>query len=194
MTALMGSLQNSNSFNFRERGGFATRTRMPQEIVLTTSSAPESLVLLHDLHTSNHIQSFRQSATAANGLTVHPSNSLFLAAQVDKGIVHVYAWGKDTVNTKMILPEKIRSLQISPSGTWCVGGSESGRLFLWEVVPSLVPLADGRSRVGTCYLPGKHIINHSLKHVSLQTRRRCLQEETMLLCILGSYLIWLIRI
>ena len=108
---------------------------MPQEIVLTTSSAAESLVLLHDLHTSNHIQSFRQSTTAANGLTVHPSKCQFLAAQVGKGIVHVYSWGKDTANTKMILPEKIRALQISPSGTWCVGGSESGRSFLWEVFP-----------------------------------------------------------
>lgn len=115
---------------------------MPQEIILTTSSASESLVLLHGLHTSNHIQSFRQSTTAANGLTVHPSKCQFLAAQVEKGIVHVYSWGKDTVNTKMILPEKIRALKISPSGTWCVGGSESGRLFLWEVFSRLVLLTD----------------------------------------------------
>jgi len=108
---------------------------MPQEIVLTTSSSPDSTVLLHDLHTSNHIHSFRQSTTVANGLTITPSKSQFLAAQVSRGLVHVYSWGKDTITTKMILPDKVRSLQISPSGTWCVGGSESGKLFLWEVNP-----------------------------------------------------------
>lgn len=109
------------------------RISMPQEIVLTTSSAADSTVLLYDLHTSKHIRSFRQSTTAANGITIAPSKCQFLAAQVDRGLVHVYSWGKDTITTKMILPDKIRSLEISPSGTWCVGGSESGKLFLWEV-------------------------------------------------------------
>jgi pre-rRNA-processing protein IPI3 len=106
---------------------------MPQEVLLTTSSFPESSILLHDLHNSNHIQSFRQSVTAQNGLAMTVAKTRFLAAQLDKGTVHVYSWGKDTVNTKMILPEKIRSLKLTPSGTWCVGGSETGRLFLWEV-------------------------------------------------------------
>jgi pre-rRNA-processing protein IPI3 len=106
---------------------------MPQEVLLTASSSPESSILLHDLHNSNHIQSFRQSVTAQNGLAMTSSKTQFLAAQFDRGTVHVYSWGKDTVNTKMILPEKIRSLKMSPSGTWCVGGSETGRLFLWEV-------------------------------------------------------------
>jgi pre-rRNA-processing protein IPI3 len=71
--------------------------------------------------------------TAQNGLAMTISKTQFLAAQLDRGTVHVYSWGKDTMNSKIILPEKIRSLKISPSGTWCVGGSETGRLFLWEV-------------------------------------------------------------
>jgi pre-rRNA-processing protein IPI3 len=104
---------------------------MPQEVLLTTSSTADSSILLHDLHTSNHIQSFRQSASAQNGLTTL-CNRQFLAAQVDRGIVHVYNWGKDAIDMKMILPEKICSLKMSPSGTWCLGGSESGRLFVWE--------------------------------------------------------------
>ena len=106
---------------------------MPQEILLITSSSPNSSILLHDLHNLNHIQSFHQSVTAQNGLAITASKAQFLAAQLDRGIVHVYSWAKDTVNTKMILPEKVRSLKMSPSGTWCVGGSETGRLFLWEV-------------------------------------------------------------
>ena len=111
---------------------FASRAAtMPQEVLLTTSSSADSSILLHDLHTSNHIQSFPQPTTARNGLTLSPRQ--FLAAQVDKGTLHVYSWGKDAVDMKMILPEKIRSLKMSPSGTWCAGGSESGRLFVWEV-------------------------------------------------------------
>jgi pre-rRNA-processing protein IPI3 len=125
---------------------------MPQEILLTTSSSPDSSILLHDLHTSNHIQSFRQSTTAQNGLTISPQNTQFLAAQIDKGIVHVYSWGKDAINQKMILPEKIRSLQLSPSGIWCAGGSESGRLFFWEVtlfIPLLM-VVDGEWKFVVC--------------------------------------------
>ena len=106
---------------------------MPREVVLTTSSSPDSSILLHDVHTSNHIQSFRQSTSAQNGLTMTSSKTHFLAAQADKGILHAYIWGKDAVAMKMILPDKIRSLKMCPSGTWCIGGSESGKLFLWEV-------------------------------------------------------------
>lgn len=106
---------------------------MPQEVLLSTSSAPDSSILIHDLHTSNHLQSFRQSTSAKNGVTINPSRTQFLAAQVEKGLVHVYSWGKDSVAMKMILPEKIRSLRLSPSGTYCIGGSETGKLFLWEV-------------------------------------------------------------
>ena len=110
---------------------------MPQEVLLTTSSSPDSSILLHDLHNSNHIQTFRQSVTAQNGLAITASKAQFLAAQLERGIVHVYSWGKDTVTSKIVLPEKIRSLKMSSSGTWCVGGSETGRLFLWEVYPPI---------------------------------------------------------
>jgi pre-rRNA-processing protein IPI3 len=106
---------------------------MPQEVLLTTSSSPESSILIHDLHNSNLLQSFRQSITAQNGLAPTISKKQFLAAQLDRGLVNVYSWCRDTVSSKMILPEKIRSLKMSPSGSWCVGGSESGGLFLWEV-------------------------------------------------------------
>ena len=106
---------------------------MPQELVLTTSSTEDSSIFIHDLHTSNHIQSFRQSTSAKNGVIITPSKTHFLAAQQENGLIHVYSWGKDSVTMKIVPPEKIRSLRISPSGVWCLGGSESGKLFLWEV-------------------------------------------------------------
>ena len=106
---------------------------MPQEVLLTASSAGDSSILIHDLHTWSHIQTFRQCVAPSGGIAFTASNTQFLAAQLDKGVVHVYSWGKDTVNTKMILPEKIRCLQVSPSGTWCAAGSESGKMFVWEV-------------------------------------------------------------
>jgi len=134
---------------------------MPQEVLLTTSSSPDSLILLHDLHTLNHIQSFRQSVTGQNGLTMTASKTQFLAAQLDRGVVHVYSWGKDTSKSKVILPEKIRSFKISPSGIWCVGGSESGKLFLWEVYLDANQWIYHRSLAGICYLLEKHITSLS---------------------------------
>jgi len=106
---------------------------MPQEVVMTTSPSGDSSILLHDLHNSSHVQTFRQCITTKGGVALTNSKSEFLAAQLDKGVVHVYSWGKDSVGTKMILPEKIRCLQMSPSAMWCAGGSDSGKLFLWEV-------------------------------------------------------------
>jgi WD40 repeat protein len=83
---------------------------------------------------SNHIQSFRDSTTPPQGLTILHNNTI-LATQSSRGIIHAYTWSKDTHTAKMILPEKIRSLKVSPSGTWCAAGAESGKLFLWEVYP-----------------------------------------------------------
>jgi pre-rRNA-processing protein IPI3 len=106
---------------------------MPQEVLLTSSAALESAILLYDLHTSNHIQSFRECNATQSGVTTTTSKTQFLTTLAHKGLLHVYSWGKDTPNTKMILPGKVQSLKTSPSGKWCVGGSDSGKLFLWEV-------------------------------------------------------------
>jgi len=76
------------------------RISMPQEIVLTTSSAADSTVLLYDLHTSKHIRSFRQSTTAPTESQSLPQNANSSQAQVDRGLVHVYSWGKDTITPK----------------------------------------------------------------------------------------------
>ena len=152
---------------------------MPQEVLLTTSSSPDSSILLHDLHNSNHVQSFRQSVTAQNGLTMTASKNQFLTAQLDRGIIHVYSWGKDTSKSKMILPEKIRSFKMSPSGTWCVGGSESGKLFLWEVHLDANRWTYIRSLAGICYLLEKHITSLSQRYLLLQMKPCCLLEVKM---------------
>src|SRR5271156_1290557 len=106
---------------------------MRQEVLLSTSSAPNSSILLHDLHTSNHLQSFRDCITSKNGLTVSADSGALFAAQMNKGFLHIYQLGKEAVHLKMILPERILCVKLSPSGTWCAAGSESGKLFLWEV-------------------------------------------------------------
>jgi pre-rRNA-processing protein IPI3 len=105
---------------------------MPQEVLLTTSSSEDSSILLHDLHTSNNIQEFRDANVSRNGIAMTP-NQQFLSVQRNKGLLDIYSWGKPTINSKMVLPEKLLSIKVSPSGTWCAGGSESGRLFVWEV-------------------------------------------------------------
>jgi len=106
---------------------------MRQEVLLSTSSTNNSSILLHDLHTSNHLQSFRDCITSKNGLTMSTDSSIVMAAQMDKGFLHIYQLGKEAIHLKMLLPERIRCVKISPSGTWCAAGSETGKLFLWEV-------------------------------------------------------------
>ena len=166
------------------------RKAMPQEVLLTTSSASDSPVLLHDLHTSSHIQTFRQCSTNTGGIALTNSKSQFLAVQPDKGVVHVYSWGKDTVGTKMILPEKVRCMHISPSGTWCAGGSESGKLLLWEVPHPLGRQLKVRLQVGTCYLPEKRTISLLHNCVFHPMRHSCSLAAMMLWCTCGELWIW----
>ena len=101
--------------------------------MLTAFSTTDSSILIHDLHTCNQIQTFRQSAIPPAGLAIMPSKNLVLAAQAEKSVVHAYTWGKEGIAMKMNLPERMRSLNLSPTGNWCAGGSESGKLYLWEV-------------------------------------------------------------
>ncbi|PKY38151.1 WD40 repeat-like protein [Rhizophagus irregularis] len=59
--------------------------------------------------------------------------SLIISAQVDKPLLHVYSFQKDQVHLKIICPEKIVALAVSNRGVFCAGGTDNGKIYIWEI-------------------------------------------------------------
>ncbi|KAG0248460.1 Pre-rRNA-processing protein ipi3 [Mortierella polycephala] len=113
------------------------------ELALTSSSdAADSTTYLWNLHTGSMLGSFKQNVCPLQSLALvhNPRNlgSLFLSAQADKGMMHVYNFQRDQVFMKFPLPDKIICLATSNRGTYCAGGTESGRIHIWEVATGIL--------------------------------------------------------
>ncbi|KAF9167972.1 Pre-rRNA-processing protein ipi3 [Actinomortierella ambigua] len=108
------------------------------ELALTSSSdASDSTAYLWNLHTGSMLASFKQNVSPLGCLAMvnnpRQQGSVFLAAQADKGMLHVYSYQKDQVEMKIVLPDKLVCLATSTKGTYCVGGTQSGRVHIWKV-------------------------------------------------------------
>ncbi|KAF9996413.1 Pre-rRNA-processing protein ipi3 [Modicella reniformis] len=113
------------------------------ELALTSSSdAGDGTAHLWNLHTGSMLGSFKQNISPLQSLALvnNPRNlgSLFLSAQAEKGMMHVYNFQKDQVYMKFPLPDKLVCLATSTRGTYCVGGTESGRIHVWEVATGIL--------------------------------------------------------
>lgn len=89
------------------------------------------IISVSELFSGNHVASFKQSSVGTNGLTLN--DSYILAAQTQKALLNAYVYGKESISQKIILPESLGSLELSPSGVWLAGGSSSGRLYVWDL-------------------------------------------------------------
>ncbi|ANB11450.1 Ipi3p [Sugiyamaella lignohabitans] len=84
-----------------------------------------------DLHSGSHIASFKQSSSPRNGIVATKSH--IIAAQAQKALIHVYSYLKEGVDQKIVVPEKLNCITVSPCGTWLAAGGETGRLLIWEL-------------------------------------------------------------
>ncbi|KAF9997696.1 Pre-rRNA-processing protein ipi3 [Entomortierella chlamydospora] len=113
------------------------------ELALTSSSdAADGTAYLWNLHTGSVLGSFKQNISPLQSMALvnNPRNlgSLFLSAQADKGMMHVYNFQKDQVFMKFPLPDKIVCVAVSNRGTYCAGGTESGRIHIWEIATGIL--------------------------------------------------------
>ncbi|KAI8596593.1 WD40-repeat-containing domain protein [Dissophora ornata] len=113
------------------------------ELALTSSSdAGDGTAYLWNLHTGSMLGSFKQNVTPLQSMALvnNPRNlgSIFLSAQAEKGMMHVYNFQKDQVFLKFPLPEKIVCLATSSRGKYCAGGTESGRIHIWEIATGIL--------------------------------------------------------
>lgn len=120
----------------------------PQEVLLTASSSSSQRGALYVLdpasssqtpllhlkgttHAAPHGVSFVPSATHA----AHDAGTsgLVAAMESDKAVVSVYSWQRDQPVARLVLPQKMRCLALSPCGTYLAAGGPDGRLCVWDV-------------------------------------------------------------
>ena len=103
-------------------------------------STSESTLSIYDLHTYKHVSTYKRSSTAKSGLAV--TSSHIYAAQADKAVINVYDRSKGTLASTVPFTEQFTVLAASHGGAFIAGGTENGRLTIWEVCrePYLWPL------------------------------------------------------
>ncbi|KAF8416084.1 WD40-repeat-containing domain protein [Tirmania nivea] len=98
---------------------------------LTDPSSSESTLSIYDLHTYKQVATYKRSSTAKSGLAV--TSSHIYAAQADKAIINVYDRSKGILASTVPFTEQFTVLSASHGGALIAGGTESGRLTIWEV-------------------------------------------------------------
>ncbi|RPB19483.1 WD40 repeat-like protein [Terfezia boudieri ATCC MYA-4762] len=97
----------------------------------TDPSTSESTLSIYDLHTYKHLTTYKRSSTAKSGLAV--TSSHIYAAQADKAVINVYDRSKGTLASTVPFTEQFTVLAASHGGAFIAGGTENGRLTIWEV-------------------------------------------------------------
>ncbi|CAI2188389.1 2786_t:CDS:2, partial [Funneliformis geosporum] len=111
---------------------------MLSEVVLSSSST-DTLINLIDFRTGTSYTSFKQNNCFNHALALIPYPGqcdrigLIISAQLDKSLLHIYSFQKDQVHLKFISPEKIIALAVSNKGTFCAGGTDNGKIYIWEI-------------------------------------------------------------
>lgn len=98
----------------------------------SSAAASEASIAVFDLHTYSQTASFKRSSTAKNCLAVTPSH--LFAAQSDKAVLNVYNRSKQNLESTVPFQEKFTVIEASGGpGAFIAGGTDSGRLTIWEV-------------------------------------------------------------
>jgi WD40 repeat protein len=103
---------------------------------LVVSSSSEGCINIWDLKTSTTIQTFKQSLTNSNSIAITTrQNQLesIYSCQENKPLIHCHKASKMAVVQKCIMDETISCLKATNSGLYLIGGSASGRIYLWDI-------------------------------------------------------------
>ncbi|CDZ97389.1 WD40 repeat protein [Phaffia rhodozyma] len=117
----------------------------PIETVLSSSSSSATSTgstTLHDFTTSQLLSTLKPSFPALHSTAVIPSargqGGVCITVQEGKPMMGVWAWQKDQLHQKIPLPEKLSCFAVSPTGTYCAGGTGTGHIYLWELSSGLL--------------------------------------------------------
>lgn len=72
-------------------------------------------------------------ASATHARHASGTSGLVAVMEADKAVLHLYAWQRDQPLVRIILPQKMSAVALSPRGTWIATGAPDGRLYVWEI-------------------------------------------------------------
>lgn len=78
------------------------------------------------------VRAYKDCAAPGHGLCVLDADH-FVAAQLGRPSVHIYAWAREQPIFRCQVPEELRALASTSDGAHCIGGSVTGRLYIWAV-------------------------------------------------------------
>lgn len=129
----------------------------------------ESVGVATSIQTSHHFASFRNADCPLNGAALTgmgPGERLFVAGR-DKALITAYAWGKESADQRLPVPEQMSCLAIAHHPNtfalentlkpqyrvpWLLAaGSKSGKLYVWELASGdLVCVKDAHYQELSC--------------------------------------------
>ncbi|KAJ3253122.1 WD repeat-containing protein 18 [Boothiomyces macroporosus] len=121
--------------------------------VAISCSNKENVIHCWDIRTGVLIASYK--ANLSSCVAIRKSYwlraGLFLTPQLDKSTVNVYQFSKSPSLFKFIVPEKLTAMEISNSGEFCIGGGESGRIYIWEIETGrMIRMFDAHYKAVSC--------------------------------------------
>ncbi|CAI5757441.1 unnamed protein product [Candida verbasci] len=109
----------------------------------------ESYGYITSIHSSKQYASLRQASTLKHStkLTGFGPGERIITSCIQKSLIHVYSYGKESIDQKIPIPESLTSLCIVSQKSskemlklpnfrlpWLlIGGSKSGKLYIWEL-------------------------------------------------------------
>jgi pre-rRNA-processing protein IPI3 len=97
--------------------------------VTNTSHATDQFVTACDLHTGSHLWTYKKSSSPMHGLVAN--DQYIFANQVGQAQLFIYTHGRETFSQKLILPERVGCISVSPKGNYLAVGGDTGRLLIW---------------------------------------------------------------
>lgn len=94
-------------------------------------AAPERVISAVDLHSGSSVSTFKATTSPSHGIAC-TKDHLF-SVQYNSAQLNVYVYGRESVLQKIVLPEKLSCIAVSPKGTYLAGGSPKGRMLIWEL-------------------------------------------------------------
>lgn len=117
--------------------------------VTNTSSATDQFITATDLHTGSHLWTYKKTSSPLRGLVAN--NQYIFANQVGQAQLFIYSHGRETMGQKIILPERVGTIAVSPKGNYLAAGGDTGRLLIWGLRTGTLILAQDAHYQGiTC--------------------------------------------
>jgi len=103
--------------------------RNMEEIAFVSGEAGD--LLAWNIRTGVILGSYKQNSSGIHSMAYLENSNCLAIAQYNKPAIHTFSLSKEHPLLKSVIPEKLTSLATSKSGEYVVGGSATGKLYMW---------------------------------------------------------------